>query len=1161
MSVPERPEVRAPRASEAFVCARRSVILRLSKHQDGSSGGISATHSFCSTVVTPSPSGWAPDANFFATGRGQMNQMASTPHASTLRAGGEGETTVLGWDTSNFVGSALERVTQVELRIYTASTFTTPPGTPGGAIVRLLTEFQGKLFYAAGRASGYYCQLDQAAPWSNVATNGTLHTFDITNVIRAMLGRRTITVGDLRTMGPDFRVRVTASAYGLHNVTTWYAGGLFLRVQRQVGTTASTTQSAIQFQVRDSTLTVVRHDTGKLLTTASTIYLPPETLPDGEVLFVTGWRWDGNDVQSGNADWTEMTTLPEGAARLLAEGDSEPVFVADWEILKEATSWKNFAGQHYTSSPLVRGDEPHHDFRVTGSFVEDGKVVPYVEKAIDGMAVPLKASLNADPEDIDAAGQLVAGVLYFIAYTGYDPLTGDETNFSPFGGTTFQGVGGNNVVKMDTPANSAMPGRFSQTRWYRSRANEERLRFESTAALDPQTAHLDQPVGIVADASLGDPLPLRIGVYKWDAISPAQIELNADPEDSAAGFLVAAAVYFIARTAYDPAADEETNFSPFGGRTFVGAGSDDVIKMDLVRDPSIPARFTQQRLYRSKANEEGLRFESTLALAPQDTHLDQAVGTVADGSLGALNPLRVNADGQQESSLFARTSTGNSPAGFRGMGLGVLLTLPIAQQGWRSGPDGIHPYEPIILDHLDVTNAIEDFETGHGATPSSSVSLANVNERFWTALSGGDPSVGWIAHGRRLRLYLVGRTSAGRVPWEERLPVLDALVQVPQGPVLAGGRVSLRLSSHGYALAGRKIGDDVYSPDMYPNLKDGLDGVSIPEMIGQTQTKIRADVVDTAGRRLRPCRQMNSINGALSVDAISLGTSTVGPSGGPPWWIFDSGSNHITILTPGVATFDAEVNGDWRVTGSPLIGDRQTNQQAGDLALYLLDRGDVPSADIAAGTFGPYRNLAGVFVDSETDIPAMIKHMQIVGRFRTIERPDGKFEAVDETPDGPSAATPVITDADIVGSAPIAVELDMRGIRRLWQAIARADSHAKWEEAPRSLSNYFWGSLMRYGIDSVNPPFEWHGDTSADGAQAVPDADRPKVLAPLTIQWRKGILAYAGTTFIMKLSATLDPGGYFDNYLYQVMVRKVSTSGAVELIIQQGEQLAEEDRP
>jgi len=336
----------------------------------------------------------------------------------------------------------------------------------------------------------------------------------------------------------------------------------------------------------------------------------------------------------------------------------------------------------------------------------DAKCHGLFEYKVQGF-VPAQATLNADAEDNDAAGQLVAGSFYYIAYTGYDPVNGDETSFSPFGGRTFVGASTDNVIKMDTPANATMPARFTQIRWYRSKADEIGLRYEATAALDPQSAHTDQAVGIVADGSLGalnsvtgvrttlkylcmvssagvttlyeslggnwftagtmtaDNFHSGVqygnrmffvggaGVQVWDdsslysiaSFSPAQATLNADPEDdNGTDHLFAGGFYYIAYTGYDPLTGDETNPSPFGGRTFVGAGTDDVIMMDTPSNAGMPARFTQTKWYRSKKNEVGLRYEQTVDVDPHSAQNNGGggfpVGIIADSALGPLLDVR-----------------------------------------------------------------------------------------------------------------------------------------------------------------------------------------------------------------------------------------------------------------------------------------------------------------------------------------------------------------------------------------------------------------------------------------------------------------------------------------------------------------------------------------
>jgi len=127
---------------------------------------------------------------------------------------------------------------------------------------------------------------------------------------------------------------------------------------------------------------------------------------------------------------------------------------------------------------------------------------------------------------------------------------------------------------------------------------------------------------------------------------PPTPSANADPEDiDADGVLVTGDIISIGAIYYDPVNGDVSNASDIfvyredtGG--FIGAGGDNVIKIDIAAQGGLPARFTKVRLYRSRPGISDLLYESEIDFdTPGDNTTaitDATIGAVADTALGAL---------------------------------------------------------------------------------------------------------------------------------------------------------------------------------------------------------------------------------------------------------------------------------------------------------------------------------------------------------------------------------------------------------------------------------------------------------------------------------------------------------------------------------------------
>ncbi len=157
--------------------------------------------------------------------------------------------------------------------------------------------------------------------------------------------------------------------------------------------------------------------------------------------------------------------------------------------------------------------------------ISNGTAAPQVwdGTSMQNVEVPDPDAMTGNA-DANTGGALTIDGTYRIAYTMYSTTTTDESNPSPIidHPFTLATPAGADSIQATVPANASVPARYDVIRLYRSRIDQQDLKFEKQEAIDPAVGGL-ATFGTKTDDQLGtsmlynnDPMPTYQILWTYD---------------------------------------------------------------------------------------------------------------------------------------------------------------------------------------------------------------------------------------------------------------------------------------------------------------------------------------------------------------------------------------------------------------------------------------------------------------------------------------------------------------------------------------------------------------------------------------------------------------------------------------------------------------------
>jgi len=512
-----------------------------------------------------------------------------------------------------------------------------------------------------------------------------------------------------------------------------------------------------------------------------------------------------------------------------------------------------------------------------------------------------------------------------------------------------------------------------------------------------------------------------------------------------------------------------------------------------------------------------------------------------------------------------------SPSALRGLGLGVVLVVPLSTAQITTGPRGGVPYLPVVTGVPRFKESIRSFADGHRVVPQGGITLSNLMLTFDTQrklfnqllqVIAPNPGRGWIFDGRPVMVKLIGPG----MRYSEAVEVFSGTVTYDDSGLWRNDmtEVSLTVRSIEAKAIKARIAENTVTVESYPNAPSGSIGKTIPLVYGAGHLRRPAIVIDEGDAGIRTAKLLVGENvsavSKLYQDGTELRTG----------WSFSSATQTITLTSTTVADIDAYRAAVWTWDGAgPALNDYagipSSTLQAGTLFKELLGKMGIPSSLIVSQAFNalddPDQGGETYAVRCAFDEPTLAKDaLDILQRTRRtviIPRADGMFDVVSSLPP---------TDADSYTC--ILDELDRRDltIQLSRDNVGRSVSVEFWEYAGDPIE-----TIGRRTRESRVAPALWLSEkeltvetyhATKAGAEAVLadwQLDEPQTLMQLSTG-RRTLFLPPGATLVPQFSEAADESGVMKWRLWSILERDIGVEGS-SLLLERGALLPVLARP
>ena len=436
-------------------------------------------------------------------------------------------------------------------------------------------------------------------------------------------------------------------------------------------------------------------------------------------------------------------------------------------------------------------------------------------------------------------------------------------------------------------------------------------------------------------------------------------------------------------------------------------------------------------------------------------------------------------DGTQ-SYLYVVTSDGQSPAGAKMFGLKLIFSFAVANAaGWWVGPGGAYYAQPRIVGDFTVTEKVDDLVQGYHSSPSGTLTLDNHDgmfNRFFAlpvAQQGGVLGLYRRVLVSYVGLHRYGGTTPQRVPYSERLPLLDGIVSL-SGLV---PRENLTLTISGREFVGKlsNYATRKYTKSQYPKLRDRDAGQVMGEYKGRTHYYAKGAVVDTNAKVLRFAYDEGAVIDIYCGEFLFPRNK----------WSYNHATHHVTLIGTYLTgrTWDSDKNAEWTATLDGTEFEGSYNLGAGvptdavHLARQCLSELGIDAADVVTGSFTALAGAGACAfrMTSQTARIEALRRLEASASFHVIVRQDGKFAAISDVPTRYGINSIIIRDRpDLLGTGRGEVS-PYTG--HMGSSIAiRYTQNLRAAEPTIELTGYSLETRAFWGIDT-SVPFETYHQT------------------------------------------------------------------------------------
>ena len=505
--------------------------------------------------------------------------------------------------------------------------------------------------------------------------------------------------------------------------------------------------------------------------------------------------------------------------------------------------------------------------------------------------------------------------------------------------------------------------------------------------------------------------------------------------------------------------------------------------------------------------------------------------------------------------LYLTPNDGKSPAGQKGEGITALISVGFSnKQDAFIGPDAMHQALPRIKGKISIVEELSDFTDGIMSSPSGSVTISNYDGLFNRLLTTGLDEAGFFVYNIPVKVYLLGKTNNGLIPYNERFHIFDGMASYSSSDLYKKSEVKFKLSSALISGTDGKYCSRKYAKGTYPNLRDSDDGRPINEVMGPMHYFVPCAVVDKTQKLLRPGWSVSHVY-EVKVAGVAIPQS---------YWTYDTTTNHIRFTSyPTSRNWNNDVNANFTCTcdgglwgsGGTGTGTWPTNLPgyASHLCQQALEDMGIPRSETVVETFDTMtvKNNGQVSFrfEEETDRIEAIRIIQNAIRYYVIRRADGKFIALDYDILTPYVSSPVLTEANFLDE--LNGEFNMQNIGFVYK-FRITNNQPTIDQKYENFTFQFTPNKDLYGINNeISIDTGWRAWSSIVWLvnYAVP------LLPERIIEIKTNIAGWAGTlggNFTLRSADGIAPDGEHSWDLFFIKERKMeidTETGAVEVSI------------
>lgn len=541
--------------------------------------------------------------------------------------------------------------------------------------------------------------------------------------------------------------------------------------------------------------------------------------------------------------------------------------------------------------------------------------------------------------------------------------------------------------------------------------------------------------------------------------------------------------------------------------------------------------------------------------------------------------------------LYYRPSSTLHPGGldgFRGLGVGLVVRIPMANRRVVSGPTGDVPYLPIVLGVPSVEDTVSSFREGRGATPSGDLKLANISipgegpregERAdlpaWPYpvrvadldgfVPGGDrlserarslwwrlaqltkpnPGVGMLLHRQPL---LIKQLPHGAT-YDEAIPLFEGEVGL-RGATLERDAISLKTFGWEAAAQEKSFGARKIDLTLYANAPDSSIGRPLQHVFGSGHKRLEAIVVDTSTYKLTTGENVSAID-KFYMDGEEY----------PETWSFSAANQEITLTGASASTHIGEFH-RWEFDGdgeelTPWdAGGDTADTRAGALFKRFLDELGL-TADVLTAYFDALDDpasstewVAGLITSNHrvvfprpTPVLAGIRVLEDSRGVHVRRRQDGKIDVVPMFPTELDEHSILVERTNIAGKLPYRVDTTSLGKTLVLEYMGYADVYEPITEETLKT----WLTKPRWGVEGEVRWATTHSTKA--GASTLKDfvrLDEPWIWGEFPVFLAAAALP-PGTPILVNMADGPTEAGALDWALFKIERAKHSVQGTSKL--------------